>query len=296
MKKVYQLQVSLTVDTAHKQEIIAKAQEFYSERGGDSDVDDDGRGHPIPAEDAITGIDEAVAPARIRSRQHPGHCHRCRISGRPAQCPQPQVLEAYRSAPSKAVLQLTGHSTDGSTGNEAEAPAREGLDEFETGTYLCRWPNGDFSVVAAANKREAIIELDEWDAAHPSQVQAIDSFMVDFTLTDEGRIVLKQFSEATREIVWDSCYPELQKVLYSEGVTDDSGDLLPGGAERVLLAVKHERARLWEDQPTDEARTELGKRIAKETGTSGTVADYYVEENAKRILESEDGEDGNPHS
>jgi hypothetical protein len=40
----------------------------------------------------------------------------------------------------------------------------------------------------------------------------------------------------------------------------------------------------------------LGKRIAKETGTSGTVADYYVEENAKRILESEDGEDGNPHS
>ena len=126
MKKVYQLQVSLTVDTAHKQEIIAKAQEFYSERGGDSDVDDDGRGHPIPAEDAITGIDEAVAPARIRSRQHPGHCHRCRISGRPAQCPQPQVLEAYRSAPSKAVLQLTGHSTDGSTGNEAEASAREG--------------------------------------------------------------------------------------------------------------------------------------------------------------------------
>ena len=28
--------------------------------------------------------------------------------------------------------------------------------------YLCRWPNGDFSIVMADSRREAIIELDWW--------------------------------------------------------------------------------------------------------------------------------------
>jgi hypothetical protein len=295
MNKVYKFEISLTVDTAHKQEIIAKAQKVYSERRGDSNVDDDGRERPLPGWDAITGIDNALMElmGTFPALDVEGIDLAVRICDTDDSARD--VVEIGDDQGQQAVLQLTGHSTDGSTGNEAKAPAPEGLDEFETGTYLCRWPNGDFSVVAAANKREALVELDEWDAAHPSQVQAIDSFMVDFTLTDEGRIVLKQFSEATREIVWDSCYPELQKVLHSDGVTDYSGGLQPGGAERVLQAVKHERARLWEDQPIDEARTELGKRIAKATGASGTVADYYVE-NAKRILESEDGEVGNPHS
>ena len=46
-----------------------------------------------------------------------------------------------------------------------EISSEDELDVEETGLYICRWPNGDFSIVMADSKREAIIALDEWDAA-----------------------------------------------------------------------------------------------------------------------------------
>src|SRR5437763_1921748 len=53
------------------------------------------------------------------------------------------------------------------------------LDEFETGVYVCRWPNGDFSMLTASSRRDAIIALDEWGAAHPSYLHPVNSFMAD---------------------------------------------------------------------------------------------------------------------
>jgi hypothetical protein len=41
--------------------------------------------------------------------------------------------------------------------------------------YLCRWPNGDFSIVNARTKGEAIEMLDEWGNAE----QAFLSRMAD---------------------------------------------------------------------------------------------------------------------
>ncbi|HEX7359217.1 MAG TPA: hypothetical protein VF283_01880 [Bryobacteraceae bacterium] len=38
----------------------------------------------------------------------------------------------------------------------------EDLDAWAEGLYLCRWPNGDFSVVQAESKRDALVQLDEW--------------------------------------------------------------------------------------------------------------------------------------
>lgn len=78
-------------------------------------------------------------------------------------------------------------------------------------------------------------------------------------------------------------------------MSDDSGKIKPSGRERIAKAVENERTRLWDHQPTDVPKTEMGKRIAHRMGTSATVADYYVEEAAKRILESEEGEDGKPN-
>jgi hypothetical protein len=114
-------------------------------------------------------------------------------------------------------------------------------------------------------------------------------------VTDEGEIVLNEFSEETSDAIWDLCYAPLRDVLHSEGVTDLSGNFKPGGRERVLQAVEHERSRLWENQPNDEPATELGKRLARQLGTSAVVADHYVEETAKRILESNEGEDSKPN-
>ena len=158
-------------------------------------------------------------------------------------------------------------------------------DELESEFYVCRWPNGDFSVVTAPTRKAAIIALDEWAGAHVSQLSPMEFFMADFRLTDEGEIELNEFSEATREAILDVCYPELRDVLAEDGLT----------AERVAAAVARERTRLWHDQPEDEPTTELGKRIALEMGTSAVVADHYAEEIVSRILESDAGENGKPN-
>ncbi|MBC8167378.1 MAG: hypothetical protein H7Y20_16105 [Bryobacteraceae bacterium] len=49
-----------------------------------------------------------------------------------------------------------------------EGDADDELDAFESGLYLCRWPNGDVSIVKAHSKREAAVQLDEWAGAEPA--------------------------------------------------------------------------------------------------------------------------------
>ena len=176
----------------------------------------------------------------------------------------------------------------------AEDEFDEDLDELDTPAFLCRWPNGEFSIVTGITKREAIINLDEWGAAHPEFVYPLDDdFMCDFRLNEAGEIELIQFGEATTDAIWERCYPHLQKVL--DEATDDNGELLPEGEERIKAAVEHERKRLWENQPVDEAKTELGKEIGKQMGASGIVADDYVKQMGKTILKSKLGEKGKPN-
>jgi hypothetical protein len=67
------------------------------------------------------------------------------------------------------------------------------LDEFETGAYLCRGPNGNFSLVTATTRREALVRPDERAGAHPSQWFAVDSCMADFRPNDMGAIACPSF-------------------------------------------------------------------------------------------------------
>src|SRR5436190_1986526 len=53
-----------------------------------------------------------------------------------------------------------------------------------SGMYLCRWPNGDFSIVKARNKREAILLLDELGPAELPFLVPMHVGMFDFGLTD----------------------------------------------------------------------------------------------------------------
>jgi hypothetical protein len=169
------------------------------------------------------------------------------------------------------------------------------LDDYDTGVYLCRWPNGDFSVVTADSKRDAIIALDEWAGAHPSQLHPIDRFMADFRLRDDGEINLTNLSGETHEVVWDTCYPALRDLMASDKAIDIEDSDKSGVRECVRKAVEHERTRLWDNQPVDEPATEIGRRIAGHMGTSAVVADYYVQGVAKQILEFDDGEDRKPN-
>lgn len=120
--------------------------------------------------------------------------------------------------------------------------------------------------------------------------------MADFRLDDLGAIEFKEFGEETNDFIREHCYPELGAVLSSDAVTSLSGDYSAAEKKVIKKAVARERTRFWKNQPDGPAaKTELGKRLQKTMGTTGPVSDHYVELAAKRILESDTGEDGKPN-
>jgi hypothetical protein len=177
----------------------------------------------------------------------------------------------------------------------ADSMDDEELDEWE-GLYLCHWPNGGFSVVKAESKRDALIQLDEWAGGQAEWLVPLETFMADFRLDDSGEIDFKGFGEETADFIWNHCYPELRAVLTSSAIQSDPGEYSPAKKYVIKTALEHERTRLWDNQPEGSAaKTELGKRLQKTMGTTGPIADHYVEVAGKRILESQAGEDGKPN-
>ena len=61
--------------------------------------------------------------------------------------------------------------------------------------FMCRWPNGDLSFVAAASKDDAIVMLDELDNAELAELKQVQDFMIDFRLTDTGELEFQGFGE-----------------------------------------------------------------------------------------------------
>ncbi|MCZ2077718.1 MAG: hypothetical protein LC130_22265 [Bryobacterales bacterium] len=120
--------------------------------------------------------------------------------------------------------------------------AEDDLEEFETGLYLCRWPNGEFSLVKADDRKDAVVQLDEWAGAEPAWLVPVDTCMADFRLNDRGEIELAEFGEVTAEFIWEKCYPELDEVLSSEDVLKHlSGKRNRKAANKLRRAVEHER-------------------------------------------------------
>lgn len=107
--------------------------------------------------------------------------------------------------------------------------------------FLCRWPNGDVSLVMAESKHDAIWELDEVASAEPRFVRQMRSCMVHFTLTEAGTLELEGFGDrTTREI--KRAYPILSKVQ----------DLISGQPKKGKgglrdPAVRRERERVQPD-------------------------------------------------
>src|ERR1039458_185670 len=88
--------------------------------------------------------------------------------------------------------------------------------------YLCRWPNGEFSIVNARTKEEAIELLDEWGNAEQAFLTRMTDCMFDFRLGDDGQIELASIGESTEDRIMEACYPVLRKALaIAEG--DETG-------------------------------------------------------------------------
>ncbi|HEV2495313.1 MAG TPA: hypothetical protein VG204_19830 [Terriglobia bacterium] len=266
MTKTIKLEIEVTLDDSVEQRAIQVAREHYREVDQATiPVDDKGdRWREVPAEefipDAETAIMELIGANDLLEK---AGVEVTAVSGL-----EPQREELRRQETLEAGLQdaarLRGQAHDGSG---------PGLDEFETGVYLCRWPNGDFSLVTANTRREALVELDEWAGVHPCQLFPMDSCMVDFSLNDRGEIELKQFGEETEHSIWEISYPELHALL-SSVLPQDGGEHTAEARESIRQAVQRERTRLWNNQQdSPPAETEIGKVLRKRLRTVGPVAD-----------------------
>src|SRR5438270_8182032 len=115
--------------------------------------------------------------------------------------------------------------------------------------YLCRWPNGEFSIVSARTKADAIVELDEIGNADCAQIWKIDTCLIDFRLNDEGGFEVNDFGEETREIVMGRCYPELQEAISNAEMDQQQTHFTERGHSQIRNAVEHERKRLLDNRP-----------------------------------------------
>jgi hypothetical protein len=162
--------------------------------------------------------------------------------------------------------------------------------------YLCRWPNGDFSIVNAKTKDEAIELLDEWGNAEQAFLTRMTDCMFDFRLGDDGQIELADIGESTHDCITETCYPELKKA-FATAEWDETGlGQSDKGHKQILEAVELERTRLWDSQPpAKEAETGLGREIQKQTGAPSVVVNRIVREAAQKRLRSKEGEGKKPN-
>jgi len=287
MRKTIKLEVEVTLDESLEERVIAAARKHLDGLGQTAVPEDESENlEKVPAEelipDAAAAIMELIGANDLLEEVG---VELTAVSS----CEAPK--EEFRPHE----ICETGLQEVASVGDQSPGSREVNLDEFETGVYLCRWPNGDFSLVAANTRSEALVHLDEWDAAHPSQLFPLESCMVDFRLNDQGEIELKQFGEDTEELIWEISYPKLHAHLLSV-MPMDGGEHSAKAKESIRQAVQHERERLWRNQPAHpQAETEVGKTLQKQLRTTGPVADYHVQEMANRILRSKDDKAGRPN-
>ena len=162
--------------------------------------------------------------------------------------------------------------------------------------YLCRWPNGEFSIVKAESRVDAIEKLDEWGNAEQAIISRMNDCMFDFRLSDDGQIELANIGETTEDEIMATCYPVLDKALATAEWDETGSDYSENGRDQIRDAVASERTRLWDSQPpVKDAETELGRKIQKQTDSASVLVNRMVREAAKKRLKSKEGEGGKPN-
>ena len=154
--------------------------------------------------------------------------------------------------------------------------------------FLCRWPNGDCSVVLARTREDAVIELDQVGNAEGCPITALRTFQIRFALTDRGELSLERFGEGTREEMVSFAYPLLENALEGayRGEDYESYDNLPPDRRAVIAhAVEQEQSRLdLDEMRTTEPQTELGRDVKKQTNMPTVLIDRLVRKRAKNTL------------
>ncbi len=148
--------------------------------------------------------------------------------------------------------------------------------------YMCRWPNGDFSFVSAANKQEAVETLDEIANPEGCSLSVVENFRVHFRLEEDGTFELEGFGEETEEVIWKE-YPILDKTL-DHVFGEVQGEPLTREEMQVIgEAVSKERERV-KAQKVKQPTTHLGQEIKKVMDVPTSVIEREIEETALEKL------------
>jgi len=292
MRAKFRLELDVVLDTEMAPSVIERTRQPYSAEGVVDTVDEDGTVRTLSVDEFINEIEDALMElAQCNPLLTNANVEIERVACRPA---------AAATEPEPFGVAQPERSEAGSR-DEHEYPldtseAEADQEEFETGLYLCRWPNGEFSLVKADDRNDAVVQLDEWASAEPAWLVPLETCMVDFRLNDRGEIELVEFGEETGEFIWAKCYPELDQVLSSEDASKHGLDKRNReAANKIRRAVEHERQRLWHAQiEGTSAKTAIGRELQKRLATVGPVADRYVELAADQILRTK-GEKGKPN-
>jgi len=148
--------------------------------------------------------------------------------------------------------------------------------------YLCRWPNGDCSVVRANNKGEAVEVLDEIGNAEGCPLITLPTFMVHFRISDVGELELDSLGEATEDALFELAYPLLNEALLNVP-TDEAGNLTPEGLIAISGAVAKERERI-RLKKVKEPDTERGREMKKIIRAPTRIIDRVIRESATKRL------------
>ena len=148
--------------------------------------------------------------------------------------------------------------------------------------YLCRWPNGDCSVVRANNRGEAVELLDEFGNAEGCPLIPLPTFMMHLRISDEGEVEFDSFGEATEHVLFELAYPLLSEVLLNVP-TDEAGNPTPEGLIAISDAVAKERERIRRKK-VKEPDTERGREMKKLIRAPTRIIDRVIRESATKLL------------
>ena len=107
--------------------------------------------------------------------------------------------------------------------------------------YLCRWPNGDLSLVFGQTRRDTLDALDEIDDPSNCSLIPIRSGALHLKLTDEGRLEYEGVSEEVGEAV-AKAHPIIENAR-GEVCDRQIDEGSPEGKQALLTAVVRERKR-----------------------------------------------------
>jgi len=141
--------------------------------------------------------------------------------------------------------------------------------------YMCRWENGEVSVVSAKSKKDACLLLDELAEVEPDDLHPVSDFMLSFKLTDNGALdEVSEMGEDTQELFNQTIYPVL---FQAKMKVDSASEATPQVKSRIIReAVREENSRLEGKMKRRLSRDPAARTLQERMHMSAAVAERFA--------------------